>query len=64
MSDWVQEEFRKKDELYEYVKNWIEEMDAWGAESVAQCDRFALGAVEFMCDICDIVGWKEEEEDE
>jgi hypothetical protein len=61
MSDYLQ----RCDKLYQIVSDFIEEQDIWGPETIYQSDRVIENAYEFMRKLCDVVGYKElEDEDE
>jgi hypothetical protein len=60
MSDYLQ----KCDKLYELTKKFIDEHNIWGDEYVYQSDRVIENAPGFIAAICDIVGYKELEEDD
>lgn len=55
MSDYLQ----KCDKLYKIVEDFIDEQNIWGEECVYLCDRVIENAYDFIAQLCDIVGYKE-----
>lgn len=52
----------KEKELFKLCKKFIEEQDIHCAETVYQSDRVIENAYEFIEEICNIVGYVEDEE--
>ena len=59
MTDYLQ----KCDKLYKIVEDFIDEQGIWGEECVYQCDRVIENAYHFIAQLCDIVGYKELDDD-
>jgi hypothetical protein len=59
-SDYLQ----KCDKLYQIVTHFIEEQSIGCAEDVYQSDRVIENAYEFIHKLCDVVGYKELEEED
>jgi hypothetical protein len=60
MSDYLQ----KCDKLYQIVSAFIDEQNIWGDECVYQCDRVIVNAYPFIAHLCDVVGYKELEDED
>jgi hypothetical protein len=60
MSDYLQ----KCDKLYQLVSDFIEEQRILGPECVYQSDRVIENAYEFIHKLCDVVGYKELEDED
>jgi hypothetical protein len=60
MSDYLQ----KCDKLYQIVTHFIEEQNIWSDECVYQSDRVIENAYVFIAQLCDVVGYKELEEED
>lgn len=54
----------KKDELWERCQKFISDQGITVPETIYQTDRIILNACELIEDICDIVGYKEREDDD
>ena len=54
----------KEQELFERCKKFVEEQNIFCAETIYQSDRVIENAYEFIEDICDIVGYNDDGEDE
>lgn len=54
----------KKDKLWKLCEEYIDKQDIICPESVYQSDRVILNAYDFIEKICDIVGYKEYNEDD
>jgi hypothetical protein len=50
--------------LYSIVKAFIEEQNIWGDECVYQSDRVIENAYVFIEQLCDVVGYKELEDED
>lgn len=46
------------------VTGFVDKLEISCGETVYQCDRVILGALEFIDELCEIVGYHEYEEDE
>ena len=65
MVDFRSDYLQKCDKLYQLVSNFIEEQSIRCPEDVYQSDRVIENAYVFIEQLCDVVGYKElEEEDE
>jgi hypothetical protein len=62
MSDLIRQQ--KCDKLYQIVADFIDEQNIWGDECVYQCDRVIENAYVFIAQLCDVVGYKELEEED
>jgi hypothetical protein len=60
MSDYLQ----KCDKLYQIVADFIDEQNIWGDECVYQSDRVIQNAYVFIAQLCDVVGYKELEDED
>lgn len=49
----------KCEKLYRIVEQFIEDQRIWGDECVYQSDRVIENAYEFIAQLCDIVGYKQ-----
>jgi CO dehydrogenase/acetyl-CoA synthase epsilon subunit len=54
----------KEQELFELCKKFIEEQNIFCAETIYQSDRVIENAYEFIEDVCNIVGYVEDEDEE
>lgn len=54
----------KEQELFELCKAFIEQQNIHYAETIYQSDRIIENAYEFIEDICNIVGYVKDEDDE
>lgn len=54
----------KKIKLMDICQRFIDENDIYCAETIAQSDHVIENAYNFITDICNIVGYKEDVEDE
>lgn len=55
------DEFRKLAKLKALVQNFVEKQEIYCAETISQTDRVIENAYEFIIDLVEIVGYKEEE---
>ncbi len=54
----------KEQELFERCKKFVAEQNIFCAETIYQSDRVIENAYEFIEDICNIVGYNDDSEDE
>jgi hypothetical protein len=57
------EEFRNMAKLRAIVMNFVDKQDIWCAETIYQTDRVISNAYEFIQELVEIVGYKEDEDD-
>lgn len=50
--------------LYDIVEQFIEDQNIWGDECVYQSDHVIENAYAFITELCDIVGYKELEDED
>jgi hypothetical protein len=60
MSDYLQ----KCDKLYQLVEKFIEDQRIICEESIYQTDRVIENAYEFIADLCNVVGYKDIEDED
>lgn len=58
------EKTEKALKLYAIVEQFIEEQSIWGDECVYQSDRVIENAYVFIAELCNIVGYKEIEDND
>ena len=58
------EKVEKALELYDIVEKFINDNRIWGAECIYTYDRVIENSYEFMHKLCDVVGYKELEDED
>lgn len=53
-----------EEKLTEIVRKFIDEQDIWCAETVCQSDRVIENAYAFIMELCEVVGYKEDKEED
>ncbi len=60
MSDYLQ----KCDKLYQIVEKFIDSNDIYCAETIFQTDRVIEGAYDFIYELCNVMGYKDVEDED
>ena len=53
-----------KEAVMEIIRRFIDENDIWCAETICQTDRVMANAPEFIEELCNIVGYKEDNDND